>query len=96
MATERSAEDIRSLANRFRGMLNERETQALSNVRAAEGKDIGAPNPTPRPTQPTPADVAERYRHLGEKSQEGREANGPLRPAPTPEVQKPSRGGPER
>ena len=96
MAAERTAEDIRSLANRFRGQMNERETQALSTVRTVDAKGIGAPAPTPRPSQPSPSDVAERYRHLGEKSNEARQPGATLRPTPTPEVQAQKREGPSR
>lgn len=96
MANERSAEDIRSLANKFRGMLSERETQALSAVRAVETKEIGAPTPTPAAVgKPAPDGIAERYRHLDEKTPEGRKADGPLRPTPTPEIPK-KRDGPQR
>ena len=111
MPTERSSEDIRSLANKFRGMLNERETQALSAVRTSDVKEVGAASPTPvADRKPAQDGVAERYRHLDEKKPEGQAPQaeparaaaesrtdiGELRPANTPESPKREREGPSR
>lgn len=107
MPAERSVEDIQSLANRFRGMLSDREAQAMAAVKTSEVKQVGAPGATPSPQAPTQSDnVAERYRALTEQkpgSKAPKETPGPgrsesnaqlgqLRPAATPPVPKQQRG----
>jgi len=107
MPAERSVEDIRNLANRFRGMLSDRETQAMAAVRSGDVKQVGAPGTTPgTPTPAKPDNVAERYRALGDvktvgtppaaSPEQGRSESkaelGQLRPSATPAVPKQQRG----
>ena len=88
----RSAEQLRSLADQYRGLLSSNELQAMQSVRMSEAKSIGAPSPAMAPANQDGASSREQLRTLEAPSSASRtpvqsaqrEQLGQLQPKPTP------------
>jgi hypothetical protein len=107
----RSAEQLRSLADQYRGLLSSSQLEAMQSVRMTEAKTISAPSPAMAPANSDSASNRERLR-TPEATQQasrppvqsaGREQLGEMKPQQTPKppaqshsLPKRERGGPSR